>query len=337
MLKLVITGCRGFIGSNFLIQFLKDFEKHTKPFDGILLIDAGYLEGLGDMPEWNMDGNLKIYNELKNQCVRCVKTFDEYSVDINHIGDHFVNLDDDVKYVVINFASESHVDNSISTPFAVYKDNSTLVPNLIEWLGLNNIEEFIHIRTDEEYGHLISKDNEPFKVGDPIKPRNPYSASKASQTLFLQSLETTFNLRVQYITLANQFGKHQHFSKMIPTTIKSIMDGKDALIFGKGTQLREWTYVEDTCTIILDHLINGNGQHVHISNIEGLVTNIDLVKLIIKILKEEHDISGEWILGADRQGHDFCYKIQPTEFFKHTTLVDGLKETIKHYVELYEK
>jgi len=334
MIKLVVTGCRGFIGSNFLEHFLDNFEANFDQFDGIILVDAGYLSGLGDIPEWNMRVNLNIYNDLKSQCESMGKSFEEFNTDINQLCDHPMRKAG-VEYVVINFASESHVDNSINDPFGVFNENSTLVPNLITWLGINSIKKFVHIRTDEEYGHLVSKDDAPFKLGDPINPRNPYSASKAGQTLFLKSIKNTLGFNVKFITLANQYGKYQHHSKMIPTTVKRLVQGNPASIYGSGEQLREWTYIGDTCPQILNHLLNGEGD-IHISDSSGLMTNLELVKSIMTIVDDYYGTNSHYKFIDDRKGHDFCYKLQQTEDFKYTPFELGIKETVKHYIEFYE-
>lgn len=337
---LVITGCRGFIGMNFMNELIKpDRRDWFKQFDHLLLIDAGKLKGF-DKHEWMFEQNYNIYKEYTDYAFNSMSLLiGDLSHDINTLTERDIRgiTGDYTKFTVVNFASESHVDVSISKPFETYTNNVTMVPHLISVLGRDNIEEFWHIRTDEEYGHLESRSKHAFKVGNPLQPRNPYSASKASQTLFLESLKTTFDFPVKFFVLANQYGKYQHDSKMIPATIRRIFEGRNALVYGEGTQVREWTFVEDTVSIMLDTITSGEAEDVtHISNPKGLMSNNELVNHILRILAAEYGIVGDIEHIPDRIAHDFCYKLKSHHTQKLTTFHKGIHKTIDFYVNLYK-
>ena len=326
--ELVITGNRGFIGMNFMEYAIKK-KRFLNKYDVVTLIDAGRLKD-DDGNDWMMRDNFEFYKKLKKMKFK-LKTIDYISINKTEIlKKRFTSLG--TKYDVLNFASESHVDDSIDDPFYIYNENSSLVPSLVNVLGMDNINNFWHIRTDEEYGQLESKDDEAFEVDAITAPRNPYSASKASQTLFLHSLKETFGMSVSFFVLANQYGKYQHDSKMIPKTIKRLLSGESALIYGDGSQYREWTFVEDTIEHIYKSISKNknNTLTTHISNPKGLTTNINLVKDINTILDVPENI--EFI--DDRLGHDFCYKLKSCVKCK-TSLTDGLTKTIEFYKEHY--
>lgn len=331
---MVITGCCGFIGMNFMEMLVTELENGEIPLcDGFILMDGGKLKG-DNFWEWMAHENYNLYERFVNVTRSNKLTLEMIDDDINNLTSYEENKDEVSNFIVLNFASESHVDNSIADPYKVFKENACLVPNLVKFLGISKIAQFIHIRTDEEYGHLTSVDEEPFKTTDLLQPRNPYSASKASQYLFLHSLQETFGMFVVFITLANQFGKYQHDTKMIPVTIKRILSGKKALVYGDGSQIREWTFVEDTVQQIKELMFTGVGNN-HISNESGLLTNLELVNMIIDILKEDYNIEGDYEFIGDRVGHDFCYKLESPSY-EYGEIKDDLRKTVDFYVKYYE-
>jgi len=314
---------------------LNDRNKYLlDEFDGVIGIDDSQLKSDNGEPWWV---------EAEVDGLRSEKFLANIKSDINEkmFGHHIERAtkplfgDCKLSFTVLNFASASHVDDSINEPFRLYKDNANLVPNLIETLGVDNIEQFWHIRTDEEYGHLESV-KEVFNVGDPIRPRNPYSASKASQTLFLESLKKTFDFPVNFFVLANQYGKYQHPSKMIPATIKRIFNNEDVLIYGNGDNYREWTFVEDTVDVICQEMVSDNPDSIiHISNEEGLLNNIELVDCIISTIKKYEPINMNIKFIEDRLGHDFCYRLHSEVDHKFKSLFDGIDETVRYYINIW--
>ena len=306
---LILTGCMGFIGVNFLKRMIRGGGLDDK-YDKIISYDTG---DLGDYNE-------ELYSDLINKLD----------------GIHYYRLKhippqpNETKYTVINFASISHVDASISHPFWVFKTNACLIPDLIETIGMENIERFHHIRTDEEFGELL---NEPFDVNSEIKPRNPYSASKASQTLFLRSLVNTFGFPVSEYILSNQYGLHQHDSKFIPTCIKSIMDGDKIPVYGDGSNMRDWCFVEDTVDSIYK-LVNQDAIELHsvyaVSNNYPIISNMEVIKTILKLMNKTGSIDEYISYVDDRAGHDVAYdltsNIENSHFKKFE---DGMLEVVR--------
>lgn len=321
-MDLIITGSRGFIGFNFLLE-IENNPDFLERYETIFLVDACRLQ---DENGWVF--NADAYDEFLG---RVGNKFQDFS--------NFQQLDGMTENAdILNFASESHVDDSIAKPFSLYQKNVELVPELIEAVGLDNISTFFHIRTDEEFGAILL-DGQPFDKNSKLNPNNPYSASKSSQYLFLSSLEKTFGLNFHCFCLANQYGPYQHHSKMIPATISRIQKDKPALVYGSGKECREWTYVGDTVKQIrylMDYKSQRSREHafarnMFISNPMGFTTNLELVQRIISIMGK-----GEIEFVDNRKGHDFAYKLK-TDFNLPTNLQTGLEQTINHYAEANTK
>lgn len=367
---LVVTGHLGFIGFNFLQHCLRELERDTetnllKKYDHLVLIDRDSLDRANTNPKNEIQ-----YFGVKSKLLGLDMGVWEETIDITKTKTSYLNfkdrIDDEfIQYDVLNFASESHVDDSIKDPFYIYKSNALLVPCLIDMLGYNNIKNFWHIRTDEEFGHLQTPYDPAFNINSSLNPRNPYSSSKVAQTTFLQSLKTTFNFPVGFFCLANQYGPYQHVSKMIPATVKRLVDGDSAKIYGEGEQLREWTFVGDTVREIYN-IVNSLPTFwrfrdtIMIADSEGLVSNKELVFAIIEVLKDtlpreketyenrNKDNSFHVQYVTDRKGHDFCYKLKsdvPTTG-KQVTLKtqigevkvsENLINTIKYYAKFYNE
>jgi len=313
---LVVTGWRGFIGTNFMGVVRDTVTSYKSVFNEIILIDSN------ELCEWNLEESDALALEISSDIPTSVIT-----KDINNLSTSLKSQPRNV--TVLNFASESHVDTSITHPTEVFIANCSLVPNLINILGAENIDRFIQIRTDEEYGDLPSALSPAFNVDSPIQPRNPYSASKAAQTLFLQSMENTLDMKVVYVVLSNQYGKYQHPSKFIPNVISRSIHGEPAHIYGSGANLREWTFVEDTVGILSDIVLDAEfGDRVnHITNPDGLMNNIRVAELIMKEI--DTPVSMDFV--PDRNGHDFCYKLKPTIIRDMTPFYEGIKKTVDFY------
>ena len=337
-MDLIITGSRGFIGFNFLLEVEKN-ETFLDQYETIYLIDNCSLK----------DENGEIWNQINYEefLRRNSEKFVDYFDCFKAMGKNKVDI--------LNFASESHVDDSIVQPFALYQKNTSMLSELISGVGMDKIGTFYHIRTDEEFGMLEKVSDPAFNKDSKLNPRNPYAASKASQYLYLKSLQETFGMNVVCFCLANQYGPHQHFSKMIPATIKRIQKGEPALVYGNGLECREWTYVGDTVKEIADviftkrelkekNIIARKSEYCgpvtewdialldmkreyFISNPLGFTSNLELVQRIISIMGK-----GEIEFVENRKGHDFAYKLE-SDFELETNLQTGLEETIEHYLE----
>jgi dTDP-glucose 4,6-dehydratase len=234
---------------------------------------------------------------------------------------------------VFNFAAETHVDNSIDNVYPFLDTNVVGTVNLLNLSLKYDVEKFHHISTDEVYGAL-GYDDPPFTEETPYDPQNPYSASKAASDHFVTAFNNTYGLPTVITNCSNNYGPRQHCEKLIPKTIKNILDGKKIPVYAKGQNIRDWIYVEDHCKAILDVFYGGGvGQKYNIGG-ECEVKNIDLVKTIIKLMGASEDLI-EYV--EDRPGHDLRYaidnaKIKKTVAFRpQHTLEEGLTKTIIWY------
>lgn len=299
---------------NFL-ERIKGETKWIRSFDKIISLDRGDLG--------------RKYSEEYDSMIDKVGAIDV----LNSWGFSDLIDDEEFEVTIVNFASQSHVDTSIKNPFTTFISNSILIPSLIQDVGVDNIKTFYHIRTDEEFGQLTEEEAGYFSFNNnsPLNPRNPYSASKASQKLFLDSLKETFNLDVKYFVLSNQYGGYQHEEKFIPSCIKAIQNGEKIKIYGDGSNMREWCFVEDTVDIIFkviseEVLVEDD---VMITNPEGFKTNNEVVRLILD--GEDFDSNVEYV--EDRKGHDFAYSITKNFNYRMTSFEEGLKLTKNFYTK----
>lgn len=310
MKKILITGGLGFIGSNF-IKYI--FNKY-------------------DYKIFNID--LKTYAANYKNISKKISQSERYSLylcDINET-DKIRNLinENKINYIV-NFASESHVDNSIknSTPFIHTNINGT--HSLLSLLhDCPSIDRFLQVSTDEVYGTSNEKDK-PFTENSPVKPNNPYSASKACADLLCRSFYKTFKYPILITRCSNNYGPNQHEEKFIPLMIKNAKAGKKLPIYGNGKNIRDWIHVTDHCSGI--DVVLHNGKIGEIYNIRGKneMRNIDVAKIILLSLgKNENQI--EFV--KDRPGHDWSYAIDDTKiknelnWSQSVVFKEGLKELL---------
>ncbi len=299
-----ITGGAGFIGSNFA-HYMSQYD--------VVILDkltyAGDMENLSPLSVIVKGVDIAYKRRLED-------LFQQYRP----------------KYI-FNFAAETHVDNSIDDVHPFIDSNIIGTVNLLDLSVKYNVERFHHISTDEVYGALDYGDP-PFTEDTPYNPQNPYAASKAASDHFVLSYHNTYGLPVVITNCSNNYGPRQHVEKLIPKTISNIMSNTKIPVYGKGENIRDWIYVEDHCKGILDIFYGGKiGEKYNIGG-ECEVRNIDLVRMIIKLMGASEDLI-EFV--DDRPGHDLRYaidnaKIKNTVAFKpQHTLEEGLKKTIEWY------
>ena len=232
---------------------------------------------------------------------------------------------------IVNFAAESHVDNSInnSKPFIEANINGT--HSLLTLLhDCPTIERYLQVSTDEVYGTLSEQDD-PFTENTPIQANSPYSASKASADLLCRSFYETFNYPILITRCSNNYGPNQHEEKLIPLMIKKAKAGEKLPVYGDGRNIRDWIHVADHCSGI-DAVLHG-GKMGEVYNIGGKneVRNIDIVKTILKLLGKDED---QIKFVKDRLGHDWRYAIDNSKiqnelnWLPSVNFKDGLKELI---------
>lgn len=329
----LVTGGAGFIGTNF-IRFLQGKYK-----DKIKIINIDKITYAG-----NKD-NLKDIKNKKNYIFKQLDICNKKS--IKKIFQQY-----DIDYVV-NFAAESHVDNSIKNPNVFVKTNVIGTQVLLDiakksWEvkdGFKPGKKFIQISTDEVYGSL--GESGYFNEETPLDPHSPYSASKAAADLIVKSYFDTFKFPINITRCSNNYGPFQYPEKLIPLIITRALKGDKLPVYGDGSNIRDWLYVKDHCRAINKVITKGEMGEVYNIGGNNEKRNIDIVKLIIEILadnidkddKRRHHISEDLIeYVEDRKGHDKRYAID-SEKIKGTigwepkiTFHDGIMKTINWYL-----
>jgi len=319
MKKILITGGSGFIGTNF-INFLS--KRKLK----ILNIDK--LSKVSTPEKFKNLYNKKNYFFIKNNLSN-----------VNQINKIFNNFNPDL---IINFAAESHVDRSISDPLYFIKNNINSASNLfyayLYFLKKKKIKLY-HISTDEVYGSI---DIGSFTENDPYEPSSPYSASKGSSDLVAMSFNRTFNTDIKILNLTNNYGPYQYPEKFIPTLIFHFLKNIPAPIYGNGTNIREWLFVNDSCNGIWETVKSKKKfERINIGS-KNRVSNIDIANMVFKIMKHKKltklKQNNFLKLVKDRPGHDKRYALNTNFFNKNIkykmqdNLVSGLTKTIEWYI-----
>lgn len=235
---------------------------------------------------------------------------------------------------IINFAAETHVDNSIKNPEIFIKTNVEGTLNLLLASKNAKIQRYLQISTDEVYGSLDKSGY--FYENSPLAPNNPYSASKASADMLVRSFYETYKLPTLNTRCSNNYGPYQYPEKIIPYFISKLLKDEKVPVYGDGLNVRDWLYVYDHCEAI--DLVLHKGKIGEIYNIGGHneKTNIEMTKLILKALNKDESYI-EFV--EDRLGHDKRYAISNDKITKELNwqpkmpLDEGIKKTINWYLE----
>ena len=309
IMKLLVTGGLGFIGSNFISRV---FENHE------------------DWSVVNVDAELYGSN---HQSLKKFKNNSKYSFVKGNIADQelmekLVSESD----AVVNFAAESHVDRSISNARPFIDSNILGVFTLLEIIKKMK-KKLIHISTDEVYGSL---DSGSAKEETRLNPSSPYAASKAAAELLIQSYITTYGCDIIITRCTNNYGPKQFPEKLIPKTIILALNDKKIPIYGTGKNIRDWIFVEDHCDAIIDVLIKGKSGESYNISAGNEIDNITIIKKILTIVGKPLE-NIEFV--EDRPGHDFRYSMESTkirntlEWSQKKKFEEGLKKTIDWYLE----
>ena len=354
----LVTGAAGFIGSNYLKYILRE-HSDIKVVVLDALTYAGYLgniaEDVDDERCFFVKGDICDADMVK-------RLFSEYRFDY-----------------VVNFAAETHVDRSIETPQLFLQTNILGTQNLLEiskqaWItgkeetGYPTWQKgvrFHQVSTDEVYGSLGTEGY--FTEETPLQPHSPCSASKTSADLIVTAYRDTYRMPISITRCSNNYGPYQFPEKLIPLMINNILSGKKLPVYGKGTNVRDWLYVEDHCKAI--DLVVNHGEAGEIYNVGGHneKQNIEIVRLMIRTIRQimeenqasrmllkkkekntQGEISIDWInddlinFVKDRLGHDQRYAIDPTKikndlgWYPETNFETGIVKTIRWYLDNQE-
>ena len=317
MKKVIVTGGLGFIGSNLIELLIK------KNFFVINIDKGTYSSNKYNVKDFQ---NSNKYEFLK--------------LDINNkrLKDIFF------KYKpigIFNLAAETHVDRSIDDPHDFIQSNIVGVYNLLECFkkySRKNKSKLIHISTDEVYGDILkgrSSENYPYQ------PSSPYAASKASSDHLVSSYIRTFNLPAIVTNCSNNFGPKQHPEKLIPKLIYNIINNKPLPIYGKGTNSREWIFVNDHCEALVKIFLKGKiGQFYNVGSNKNL-NNLQVANTLLKYSKKIFKIGNKTkiIFVKDRPGHDLRYALNSNKLKKElrwypkTSFEKGIKLTLNWYLK----
>jgi len=338
--NILVTGCAGFIGSNFVPYFLEKYENYN-------IINLDLLTYAGDLENLKECEDNPRYKFIKGDiCNRELVEFifNEYDI-----------------YGVIHFAAESHVDNSIKNPGVFVQTNVNGTYTLIDVAKNYWMEKpftykkeykncrFHHISTDEVYGTLSDDPKDLFTEDTPYAPNSPYSASKASSDMIVRSYQETFGLNTVVTNCSNNYGPKQHDEKLIPTIIRKALKNEPIPIYGDGKNIRDWLYVLDHCKGI--DLVYHTGKEGETYNIGGRNerNNNYIVTKICEILDETKPSSkiGSYkeliTYVEDRAGHDRRYAIDATKiedelgWSADENFESGIVKTINWYLDKFSE
>lgn len=318
-MRILITGGAGFIGGNFCHYMVDKYPSYE-----IIALDS-----------LTYAGNLETLKDIVNK-----PNFKFVKGDITD-RDFIYSLFRNTKFdVVVNFAAESHVDRSIENPEIFLKTNILGTQVLMDASLKTQVKRFHQVSTDEVYGDLpLDRPDILFTENTPIRTSSPYSASKASADLLVQSYHRTFNLPITISRCSNNYGPYHFPEKLIPLMIKNALNDEFLPVYGKGENIRDWLHVYDHCTAI--DLIIHKGKNGEVYNIGGHNErkNIDVVKTILRELGKSESLIK---FVSDRKGHDMRYAIDPTkietelEWKPIFNFETGIKQTIDWYLNNQE-
>jgi len=304
-MKILVTGGAGFIGSNFIHYMLKNSSATIVNLDKLTY--AGNLE------------NLKGVDESRY-------VFVEGDICDESVVDKATEGCD----VVVNFAAETHVDRSIGEPDAFIKTDVFGAFTLLEAARKHEVKKFIQISTDEVYGSIKEGS---FKETDKLSPSSPYSSSKAGGEMLAYSYFVTYGLPVVVTRCSNNYGPRQYPEKLIPLFITNLMEGKKVPLYGDGSNVRDWIYVDDHCSAI--HLLIEKGVNGDVYNIgaDEEKTNLEITNTLISGVGRDSS-SIEQV--EDRAGHDFRYsldssKLRALGWKPSVVFSEGISKTIAWY------
>ncbi len=329
MNKIIIIGGAGFIGSNACYFFVK------KKFNILVLDNLSYASNLSNIKPLITNKKIK----FKKINISNYKKLNESILEFK-------------PNIIINFAAESHVDNSIKSPNIFFKSNVNGVYNIL--LSIKKYNEkyknkkikLFQVSTDEVYGSLkkgFADENYP------LKPSSPYSASKAASDCLVMGMCKTFNIEYYISRCTNNFGRFQYPEKLIPLSIKKVLNNKPIELYGNGKNKRDWIHVDDHIRAIFSILKYGKTNQIYNIGAQNTYSNNYICKKILNILKKSKKnkeikmLNEEIIYVTDRLAHDFRYAVntkkisKDTNFKLYNNFEKRLNDTVLWYISYFNK
>ena len=290
-MNILVTGGSGFIGSNFIKHMVKkyadyeitNYDKLTYAGDRSNTLECEYYDNYHFIK-----GDINDYKRLKQK--------------IESLG-----ID-----TIINFAAESHVDNSIKNSDEFVTTNINGTHTLLKLMHELPIKKYIQISTDEVYGTL-TEDDEPFTEDTPLAPNSPYAASKASADMLCRSFYETYKYPIIITRCSNNYGPNQYPEKLIPLMIQKLKNDEKLPVYGDGKNVRDWIHVQDHCEAIDEVLHNGRDGEVYNIGGECEKRNLHIIEFLLTNLKKSYDLI-EFV--EDRKGHDWRYAMDISKIKK---------------------
>jgi dTDP-glucose 4,6-dehydratase len=315
--KILITGSGGFIAPNLIRAIL-----YENKLDTIVSIDR-------------INKSVSLNAVLNNFYSNKNHTF--------HIGDiadeHFVDIIFEIEKpdIVINAAAYTFVDHSLKAPNDFIHSNvlgtQVLLNAAVKW----KVKKFIQISTDEVYGQLTDESSQPWTEESITDPRNPYSASKMCAELLVKAAHSSFGLNYIITRSSNNYGPRQTAEKLIPQTIKCILQNKKIPVYGKGLQIRDWIHVFDNCSAIIKILESGKNNEIYNISANQEFTNIEVVQEICNTIGRGHNLI-EFIEDPRGPAHDFRYamdtsKLKQLGWVPNLKFKNGIKQCCEWFVK----
>ena len=309
MIKMLITGGAGFIGSNFVYYTLKN-----RPEYQITVIDKLTYAG-------NPDNLTPVLDKIN---------FVTGDICDQELMDKLVADND----VVVHFAAESHNDNSLQNPRPFLDSNIIGTYTILEAIRKHG-KRLHHISTDEVYGDLELDDPNRFTENTPYNPSSPYSSTKAGSDLLVRAWVRSFGVQATISNCSNNYGPYQHVEKFIPRQITEILEGRKPRLYGAGENVRDWIHTDDHSSAVLTILEKGKLGETYLIGADGEKNNKEVIELILKDMGKN---PSDYEHVTDRPGHDMRYAIDSTKLRrelgwmpKFTNFEEGLKSTIDWY------
>lgn len=309
-MKILVTGNAGFIGSHFTDLLLKNEDNYIVGVDSLT-----YASNLQSLTNQKLNKNFVFYNQ------NIIKTYE--------IDDIFSIHNPDI---VVHFAAETHVDNSIKSCNKFIETNILGTTSILDACKKYNTK-LVHVSTDEVYGPASDI---AFTEDSKINPQNPYAVTKAAAEMMVRAYNNTYGVKSIILRMCNNYGPRQHEEKFIPKLIKCIHAGNKFPLYGSGDQEREWLFVKDSAKIINSIIELENNWHANAYNISSglLEKNINIIKLVCSFFNIDDKSVIENV--NDRPGHDKKYLINSELVnsaipFNYTSIVDGIKQTISEH------
>lgn len=308
-MRLLVTGGAGFIGANFVHNAVREH-----PDDTVTVLDAltyaGSRESLAPV----------------ESDIRLVQG----DITDTDLVSRLVAESD----VVVHFAAETHVDNSLADPEPFLRSNVIGTFTILEAIRRHRVR-LHHVSTDEVYGDLGLDDPQRFTESTPYNPSSPYSSTKAAADLLVRGWVRSFRVHATISNCSNNYGPYQHVEKFIPRQITNVLTGRRPKLYGSGANVRDWIHVDDHNAAVRRILEAGRPGRTYLIGAEGERDNLSVLRMILHMMGRDPD---DFDRVPDRAGHDLRYAIDSSPLQhelgwapKHTDFEEGLRATIEWY------